>query len=716
MIVYHIAESAKIKHYLSTGLKRTEKRFYVFDQWSSVEKALKSYGNDLSPQNGNETSDIKILVINADKDILIKDRIPQSHLFSNLESKDLEILQNQSFYLETDLTVACIVAIKDIYGNDISKQYRQVKQKGKSVLRFLKYAKPYWYFYFFAAMAGTAKFLLPLVFPKVLKIILDDVLLNTSMTFAFKKAQIFHLIIFVLIVNVLWMVASYWRSIFAALGGHRMIRDLRVALFNHVQRLSHSFFTKRQSGAIVSRLVNDIALAQNFIGSALTNVWMDGLLLIVLLIILLKTHVVLTLISISLFPIFLLSIRFVSRKVKLTSREIQQRVAVISGGLQERIAGFSVIKGFSHETEEYKKFVRQANKLYSKVLRSVKYSATNEMIIGFIVSTTPVLIVWYSSYQILLQKLTIGEMTQFLLYLHMFYAPVQRLAELNIILANSLAAIERIFEYFDIQPQVVEKQNALKLIEIDGDIEFDDVDFCYESNILVLENIQLSIKAGETVALVGVSGSGKSTLANLVPRFYDPVGGVIRIDGHDIKDFELDSLRSHIGIVNQETILFSGTIRENLLLANPVATPQEIEEALIAANAMEFVEDMNEGLWTEIGERGATLSGGQKQRLAIARSFLKNPKILILDEATSALDSTSEKMIQNALSRLLVNRTSIIIAHRLSTVVHADKIVVLNQGKIVEIGQHQDLYNKNGYYASLCRDQLFNMPDQNISL
>jgi subfamily B ATP-binding cassette protein MsbA len=264
------------------------------------------------------------------------------------------------------------------------------------------------------------------------------------------------------------------------------------------------------------------------------------------------------------------------------------------------------------------------------------------------------------------------------------------------------------------QPQVAEKPDAYPLAQCQGRIQFERVNFGYEPGRSVLHEIVLEIQPGETIAFVGPSGSGKSTLANLVPRFYDPVEGTIRIDGHDLRDLQLASLRQHIGIVNQETVLFSGTVEDNLLLARPDASLEELWAALSAANAREFVEDLPEGLWTEIGERGAKLSGGQKQRLAIARAFLRNPRILILDEATSSLDSRAEQLIQDALARLLQGRTAIVIAHRLSTIIDADRIAVINAGRIVEIGNHSELIEQGGLYAQLYREQ-FREPGARVS-
>ncbi len=708
MNVYYLTDREQLQNCLTDGLKRATRRFYVFKKWDYIELILESQLFDAAATGESSLDRWRVIVLNLDEDMLVQAPIPQSHISAGISAQGLNLLQINSFYIETDLSPARIIKVKDAYGNNISK-YKIEGKKYSPLLRFLKNARNYWGYFSMATIAGIGKFLIPLIFPWILRIIVDDVISNQALSSAAKSQKVIHLVLLALGANFIWMGATYIRGVFTAIAGNSMIRDLRVALFNHVQRLSHQFFVKRQTGAIVSRLVNDIAQAQHFVGSALTNVWMDGILLIVLLVILFQIHATLTLIALALMPIFLFSLRLVGRRIRLASREVQQRVEVLSGGLQEKIAGVTIVKGFTRENEELNAFTTQANKLYSKVVRSLQYGTVNEMLVGLVILSTPTLVTWYGANEIIQNRLSIGELTQFLLYLNMFYGPIQRLSELNVVLANSLAAIERIFEYFDIQPHVVELPNARILKKVNGRIEFDAVCFEYEPGIPVIKNVSFEIKPGEKVAFVGPSGSGKSTLANLVPRFYDPQSGIIRLDGIDLKKIKLQSLREYIGIVNQDTIFFSGTVRENLLLANPNAIPSEIGQALKAANAYEFVDELSEGLWTELGERGVMLSGGQKQRLAIARAFLKNPKILILDEATSALDSRSEHLIQDALDELLKGRTSIIIAHRLSSVINADKIVVLDRGRIVEIGTHSHLLDQGGLYSQLYHEQFFHV-------
>jgi ATP-binding cassette, subfamily B, putative efflux pump len=722
MNLYCVCPAAAASGALSHGLSRQDGRHYVFEQWGDVQDVLQSLvegkHRSVTPQvaptaadpmtdqaDAGGDADHIVLVLDVDADMLLSGPIPRRRAGSGMSDARLAALQSRSRFLETDLSAHRVLAVKDAEGNTVTARYRSRRQRRIPLLRFLAFVRPYWPYVAGATVAGMVKFTSPLAFPWMLRVLLDDVVLNPALTVGAKQDRTGSLIAMLLGINALWMLCTYYRSVWAAIAGQRMIRDLRIALFEHVQRLSHSFFTRNQSGGIVSRVVHDINLAQNFVGSALTNVWMDTFLIGALVFILLGIHFELALVSFALMPIYVLSVRFNGPRIRQVSREAQQRLELLSGNLQERVAGVAVVKGFTQEEAEAHRFATQSDKLLTRVLRSVRFTALNEMLVGLVVQTSPVLVAWYGIHQIIQGQLTVGQLTQFLLYLRMFYYPLERLSDLSVVLANSVAAIERIFEYFDTRPQVAERQGARELTHIRGALTFEQVGFAYEAGLPVLHGIDLQVNEGETIAFVGPSGSGKSTLANLVPRFYDPTCGRLALDGHDLRDYTLSSLRRQIGIVNQETILFSGTVEENLRIARPGATMSEIEAALDAAHALEFVEALPEGLWTEIGERGAVLSGGQKQRLAIARAFLKDPRILILDEATSALDSQSEHRIQEALARLLQNRTSIVIAHRLSTVLSADRIVVLEHGRIVQCGPHAELLTQDGLYRRLYREQ-----------
>jgi subfamily B ATP-binding cassette protein MsbA len=703
MIVYHLRRTSEVPDLLANGLARADGRHYLYARWQDASLVLDA----LQRQPGSDADPFVALVIDADDDMLAASAIPETRLPESLHAHDLRQLQAHSYYAEVDMSPHRIRDVKNGFGDSIIATYRTRSRARAPIWRFLGYVKPYWRYVAVATFCGLIKFLAPLAFPWMLKVLLDDVVLNTSLDTATREHLILKLVGGVLGVNALWMIAAYYRSVFAAIAGHRLVRDLRVALFSHVQRLSHDFFTRHQTGAISSRVVNDMSLAQNFVGSALTNVWMDGALLIALVGILISIHPMMTVISLALMPIYIVALRSMGPRIRHSSKEVQQRLEVLSGELHEKVAGVAIVKGFVRESAETKRFASHANKLLRRVIYSARFTAANEVLIGFVVNTAPVLVVWYGAHQILKGQLTVGALTQFLLYLGMFYYPLQRLSDLSVVLSNALASIERIFQYFDTQPHVAESPKAVRLPECRGRLDFEQVSFGYDTatDAPTLTDVNLTIQAGQTVAFVGPSGAGKSTLASLVPRFYDPTGGRVRLDGHDLRDLALDSLRSHIGIVNQETILFSGTVLENLLLAAPNATDDQVFAALEAADALEFVQQLPDGLATEVGERGCVLSGGQKQRLAIARAFLKNPRILILDEATSALDSRAERRIQAAISRLLQNRTSIVIAHRLSTVLRADQIVVLDAGRIVDVGRHAELLARGGLYAVLHQEQ-----------
>jgi subfamily B ATP-binding cassette protein MsbA len=317
----------------------------------------------------------------------------------------------------------------------------------------------------------------------------------------------------------------------------------------------------------------------------------------------------------------------------------------------------------------------------------------------------PLIVICFGGYQVISARMTVGELIAVTMYLAPLYLPLQRFSELNIVFANSMSALDRIYEIMDEEPEILSRPDAVDLPEIQGTVAFDHVSFSYDKACPVLHDITFTAPAGRKVALVGLSGSGKSTIASLIPRFYDPAAGTISIDGIDIRTIKVNSLRQHIGMVLQDPILFSGTIRENILYGNPSADDHHISQAARAANAYDFVAALPNAFDTEVGERGSFLSGGQRQRITIARAFLKNPEIIVFDEATSSLDSESERMIQDAMGRLIVGRTTFIIAHRLSTIVNADTILVVHDGRIVESGTHADLLVRGGLYCDLYRSQ-----------
>jgi ATP-binding cassette, subfamily B, putative efflux pump len=568
--------------------------------------------------------------------------------------------------------------------------------------RFLSYVQPYWLYIILAVIGGIVKFTVPLLVPQVTRYLLDHVYLNPHLSVAAKLHQLYYgvgslILVFILV----WAPFTYLRHYYAGKAGNRSVFDLRCDLYEQVLRMSTSFFRSHQSGGIVSRLINDIGLAQNLVGNALTNVWMDSIALVVILYFLVQIDLKLTMVALATFPVYLFFYRNLGVKLKASSRQIQQEIETISGNVQEKIAGSLVVHAFNQEKNEQENFNRDSEKLFSTTMYSVFLQSLNMVITGTLTNLAPLIVAIYGGYQVIMGHLTVGELVAVGMYLGPLYLPLQRFSELNIVFSSSMAALDRIFEIMDEEPEIVDKPNAMKLTDACGLVEFVNVSFSYQNESLILQQVNFTVKPGEKIAIVGHSGSGKTTLVSLIPRFYDVDSGAVLVDGHDIRELKVKSLRRQIGIVLQDPILFSGTVRENVLYGNPKASQAEIVAACKTANAYQFIKELPQGFDTEVGERGAFLSGGQKQRLTIARAFLKDPKILILDEATSSLDTESERLIQEALERLMVNRTTFIIAHRLSTIMNADRIIVLHNGSVVQSGTHAELIQINGIYQNL---------------
>src|SRR3989338_6610558 len=563
----------------------------------------------------------------------------------------------------------------------------------RSLARFLAFVRPYRGLLAAAVAFGIVRYLIPLALPWCIKILVDDYLAPGA---ARPHLQLHFLMGGLCALYLVYAVVSYWRSYLAGLAGHRLIFDLRQALYLHVQRMSLSFFDRQKIGGVVSRMTTDIASAQNFVGAAFVNTIMDFSCVAIIIGLLFWVHPMLALVSLSVLPAYALLSHALQKRIRATSRAIHHQLQEISGDLHEQFAGISTIQAFTQEEMAAREFRAQSEQYFDTVMSSVRLQSVALGVTGFLTALGPILVLWYGASEVWAGRLTVGSLMAFYGYLGMLYQPIQRLTELNLILANSLAAMDRIFEVFDEFPEVRERPDAGALPRVRGEIRFEDVDFRYDGRGPVLEGLTLTIPAGATVALVGPSGAGKSTLVKLLPRFYDVSGGRITVDGMDLRSVTLKSLREQIAIVPQEPILFSGTIADNLRDGKADATEEELRAAALAAFADAFIEQLPQGYQTEIGERGVRLSGGQKQRLAIARAFLKDAPILILDEPSSALDAESEELVKRALIQLLEGRTALIIAHRLSTIEHADIVVVLDDGRIVEQGRHEELLRLSG--------------------
>lgn len=574
--------------------------------------------------------------------------------------------------------------------------------KSSTFFRFLSYVKPYWFYIVLAVIGGIVKFTVPLLVPQVTRYLLDHVYLNPNLSVSAKLHQLFFRVGGMILVFIfIWGPFTYLRHYFAGKAGNRSVFDLRCNLYERILRMSTSFFHRHQSGGIVSRLINDIALAQNLVGNALTNIWMDGIALIAIVYFLFQIDLTLTLVALGTFPFYLFFYRNLGGKLKFSSYQIQQEIEAISGNIQEKVAGSLVVHAFTQEKNEQKNFSRDSEKLFASTMYSVFLQSVNMVVTGILTNLAPLIVAIYGGYQVITGQITVGELVAVGMYLGPFYLPLQRFSELNVVFSSSMAALDRIFEIMDEEPEIVDKPGAVKLEQIQGKLQFVNVCFSYHQESPILHQVNFTVEPGEKVAIVGHSGSGKSTLVSLIPRFYDVDQGAILVDGYDIRDTEVKSLRRHIGIVLQDPVLFSGTIRDNILYGNPKASQAEVIEATKFANAYNFIKALPDGFDTEVGERGSLLSGGQKQRITIARAFLKDPKILILDEATSNLDAESEQLIQEALERLMVNRSIFIIAHRLSTIITADRIIVLHNGSVVQSGTHHELIKTDGIYQNL---------------
>ena len=567
------------------------------------------------------------------------------------------------------------------------------------ISRLLHYAKPHMRFAvagFILSVVLTTASLAP---PYLMKVLIDDAIGGSN------QSLLVLLAVSLVAIYLLRAAFSAGRNYVLSRLGQKIMVDLRRSLYGHLQVLSLSFYDKRKTGRIMSRVMSDTERVQYFITWGVQQLIMDILLLIFIGLILFSMNWQLALIVLTPAPVLVVGTRLFSKKIHGVYHKAWRRWANLSAILADTIPGIVVVKAFAQEARERNKFNESTQDLYQTNIKISVLEGTFFPAMGFITTLGAVSIWWFGGQQILSGILTLGMLTAFIGYTWQFYGPIERLSNLSRTLLRSTTSAERIFEVLDTGPEVYEGRNAVDPPPVRGDIKFHDVSFAYETGETVLKNLDFEINPGQRVGIVGPSGAGKTTLVKLILRFYDPTIGRITIDGYDLRKVKKESLRLQIGMVLQEPFLFSGSIAENISYGNPEAAPEEIIEAAKAANIHDFILTIPEAYDSEVGERGHRLSGGEKQRVSIARALLKDPKILILDEATSSVDTETESLIQEALNRLMENRTSIIIAHRLSTVKNTDKIIVLDEGEIVEEGPHEQLLESGGLYSRLCRMQ-----------
>ncbi|MFA5839043.1 MAG: ABC transporter ATP-binding protein [Candidatus Margulisiibacteriota bacterium] len=500
---------------------------------------------------------------------------------------------------------------------------------------------------------------------------------------------------------------EYWSNFVV----HRVIIDLRNKLYEHLNEMSLDFYAKWNTGELVSRIMNDIATLQTTLMASFITIVPQSLLLIGLIGYIFWINWRLTLITLIALPLIIQVIRYFAQEIREISEGIQQKAADITSHVEETISQIRVVKSFSMEQKEIGKFKQETEKSFNINMRAVQILATQSPVIALLQTAAVVGIVWYGGIEIIQGGLTLPALISFATALGIMTDPGNTLSKAFSILQQGLASTQRIYEVFDIKPSIQDAKDAVALPRILGKIEYQNVSFAYNQKN-VLKDINLSVLPGEKIALVGRTGAGKSTLVNLLFRFYETTSGKILVDGMDVRDVKIESLRRQIAVVPQEISLFRGTISENIAYGKPEASENEIIAAAQLANAHNFITKLSEGYNTQVGERGANLSGGERQRIAIARAILRDPRILILDEATSSLDAETETLIREALDRLMEGRTSFIIAHRLYTVEKADRIIVIDNGIIAECGTHQELMAKDGLYRHFYEIQFKSTADK----
>ena len=569
----------------------------------------------------------------------------------------------------------------------------------KLIKRFLPYYKAHYktliFDLFCAALTTVCELVLPLIVRYITDAVIKDIALLTTKT-------ILTIGFSYLALRIIDALANYYMASIGHIMGTKMETNMRRDLFNHLQKLSYSYYDDTKVGTIMSRITSDLFDVTEFAHHCPEEFFIAGIKIVVSFVILCFINVPLTLLLFAVIPVMAICLNYFKKRMKEGFRESRVAVGELNSQIEDSLLGIRVVKSFANEPIEEYKFKKGNEKFLEIKSRVYKYMGSHSSINRASEGLMYIVIVVAGAFFLVKGKIEAPDYIAYLLYIGTLLTSIRKIIDFAEQFQRGMTGIERFNEILDTDPTIFDKENASELVVTDGAIEFNNVSFSYsEDTEQILSGINISIKSGESVALVGPSGGGKTTICNLIPRFYEATDGTIKIDGADIKDVTLKSLRENIGVVQQDVYLFSGTVRENIEYGKPDATDDEIWEAARLAGADEFIKNLPDGMDTYVGERGVKLSGGQKQRISIARVFLKNPKILILDEATSALDNESEFLVQQSLERLAQGRTTITVAHRLTTIKNADTILVITKDGIAESGNHEELVKQNGIYANM---------------
>ncbi len=567
--------------------------------------------------------------------------------------------------------------------------------------RLLGYARRYWLALAAGVAAMGAGLVAALIVPYIIRVVIDRAIVGGDVRLLGWAASA------VIGVSLIRGVFAFGERYAMEYLAQKVIYDLRNALYSHLQRLSFSFYDHAQTGQLMSRVTGDVETLRRFLGFGLMNLVSNGLTMLAVLAVLVSLHWRLTVLSLATLPFTVLAIARFSREIRPAYTAIQQQLAVITSRLQENLSGVRVVRAFAREEDEEARFHRENTAYLERTVAAARLWAFFFPLMNFITGAGTALVIWYGGREVILGRLSLGSLVAFNSFLLMLIMPLRMIGWIVNLSQRAQAAGQRIFEILDTEPDVRDLPGARPLPRVRGEVVFENVSFTYEprgaerDDSFTVHDINLRVRPGETVAVLGATGSGKSTLVNLIPRFYDPTAGRVLIDGVDIREVTLESLRRQIGVVLQDTFLFSASIRENIAYGRPGATLEEIQEAARAAGIHDFITGLPQGYDTLVGERGVGLSGGERQRVAIARALLMDPRILILDDSTSSVDTETEHAIQAALRRLMVGRTTFVIAQRLATLKSADRIVVLEEGRIVDEGDHAALLSRSRIYREI---------------